>query len=271
MAALAAAITIYWTVKYEIPVSTSQAIVGAIIGWNLYSKKPTEIEVLTKIVGTWILCPLLAAALAIVLYIIVRFIIKRFNIHIISLDSYTRVGLIIAGAFCAYALGANNIANVMGVFVPSSPIESISFKGFYLNSSQVLFLIGAIAISVGVFTYSHKVIKTIGNGILSMTPVAALVVVVSQALVLFIFSSQGLQNLLTANNLPSIPLVPVSSTQAVIGAVIGIGLLKGGKGIRWSILGKIVIGWIASPIIALVICFISLFFLENVFNLQVYM
>ena len=62
------------------------------------------------------------------------------------------------------------------------------------------------------------------------------------------------------------PLVPVSSSQAVIGAVIGIGLAKGGRGVKWSVLGKIALGWITTPVISAILCFISLFFLENVFN-----
>ena len=51
MVALAAAITIYWMVQLGLPVSTSQAIVGAIIGWNIYSDRPTELGVLSQIVG----------------------------------------------------------------------------------------------------------------------------------------------------------------------------------------------------------------------------
>ena len=52
--------------------------------------------------------------------------------------------------------------------------------------------------------------------------------VLAQALVLFLFSSEGLESWLSSQGLPTIPLVPVSSSQAVIGAVIGIGLAKGG-------------------------------------------
>ena len=61
------------------------------------------------------------------------------------------------------------------------------------------------------------------------------------------------------------------STQAVIGAIVGLGLLKGGRGINWAIVGRIVVGWVAAPVISMTICFISLFFLENVFNQVVYL
>lgn len=270
MVALSAAFSVYWMVNSGIPVSTSQAIVGAIVGWNFYSGHETDLSVLSKIVSTWIICPALSGLFAIILYIITKYFIKRSKIHLIRQDSYTRIGLIIAGAFGAYALGANNIANVMGVFVDSSPFKPLNFGYFTLSNIQILFLIGAIAISVGIFTYSHKVIRTIGTGIMSMSPLIAWIVVVSQSLVLFMFASQGLKNLLIEHGLPSLPLVPVSSSQAVIGAVIGIGIAKGGRGIRWSILGKIAIGWITTPVISALICFISLFFLENVFNQVVY-
>ena len=270
MVALAAGMSIYLMTNISLPVSTSQAIVGAIIGWNIYSEKPTEMTVVSKIVSTWVLCPILAGVIAILLYLALKSLMRRFPIHMIRQDMYLRVGLILAGAFGAYALGANNIGNVMGVFVPSSPLQGFDILGISLNSAQVLFLIGGIAISVGIMTYSRKVIDTIGEGLMLMSPVMALVVVVAQGVVLVLFSSKALEAFLISHGLPALPLVPVSSTQAVIGAVMGIGLLKGGRGIRWSVFGKIAIGWVITPAIAALICFISLFFLENVFRLPVF-
>jgi PiT family inorganic phosphate transporter len=110
---------------------------------------------------------------------------------------------------------------------------------------------------------------TVGSSLMSLSPVAAFVVVVSHSIVLFLFASQNLENFLASYGLPTIPLVPVSSSQAVIGAVVGIGLLKGGRGIRGRVLGNIAAGWAVTPFIAGLICFVSLFFLQNVFNQQV--
>lgn len=271
MVALAAAIAIYWSVKIAMPISTSQAIVGAIIGWNCFAGKPTDYSVLTKIMGTWVFCPILAGVFAVILYWLIQCYCRKSCLHLIRRDHYTRIGLLLAGAFGAYALGANNIANVMGVFVPSSPLHQLELPlGIVLNKAQVLFLLGAIAISVGIFTYSQRIMTTIGNSIMKMSPIMAFVVVVAQALVLFLFSSQELFLFLKGHGLPTIPLVPVSSTQAVVGAVIGIGIAKGGNGLNWGILGRIAISWVLAPVIAAIICYISLFFLQNVFNLVVY-
>ncbi len=271
MVALAAAVTIYWMSRTGVSVSTSQAIVGSIIGWNCYCGESTNFSVFGKIFATWVFCPLLAAGTAVLLYFLLHMLIRRTRMHLLRQDSYVRAGLIVMGALCAYALGANNIANIMGVFVESAPFHDFSFNDtVYLTRIQILFLLGGMAVAVGIVTYSHKVVSTVGNSLLKMTPLAALTVVMAQAVVLFLFSSQGLQNFLHSHSLPAFPLVPVSSTQAVIGAILGIGLLKGGRGLNWGVTGRIVVGWVVTPLIALVVCFVSLFFLENVFNQVVY-
>ncbi len=271
MAALSAALTVYLMTRAGLPVSTSQAIVGAIVGWNLYSGFPTDTASLIKIVATWIACPLLAGVIGALLYNGATVFVRWARLHIYRLDAYTRLALILAGAFGAYSLGANNIANVMGVFVPTHPFTPFEIgDSFALSGVQQLFLLGAIAIGVGVYTYSKKVMLTVGDGLLPLSPVGAWVVVVAHSTVLFLFASQGLEHLLASAGLPTIPLVPVSSSQAVVGAVIGIGLCKGGRGIRWRVLINIASGWVTTPVIAGLVCFVSLFFLQNVFNQQVY-
>ena len=269
--ALSAGMSVYLMTKARYPVSTSQAIVGAIVGWNFFSGSPTDYNSLTKIVTTWAVCPLLSAVIAIVIYKLVVYFISTIKLHMFTQDIFIRYGLLLVGAFGSYSLGANNIANVMGVFVPLSPFSDISLFGWFnLSSAQQLFFIGAVAIAVGVFTYSKRVMTTVGEGIFKLSPVAAFVVVFAHSVVLFLFASQRLQHLLMQLGLPPIPLVPVSSSQAIVGAVIGVGLLKGGRGIRWRTLGGITSSWVVAPVIAAIISFISLFFLQNVFEQEVY-
>ena len=269
-ACIAAGLSVYIMTKLGLPVSTTQAIVGAIVGWNLYTDSSTNIKVLITILSTWILCPIIAGLISMFFYIVAKKFLQNSKLHIFRLDAYTRTALLLAGAFGAYSLGANNIANVMGVFVPISPFTDINFLNVFVYSSkEQLFLLGGIAISIGVFTYSKKVMFTVGNDLLKMSPVSALIVVVSHSIVLFLFASQGISNFLQSINLPSIPLVPVSSSQAVVGAVIGIGLLKGGKEVKWSVAGKITIGWFVLPVMASIVSFAILFILQNIFNLTV--
>jgi len=80
---------------------------------------------------------------------------------------------------------------------------------------------------------------TIGSNILELSSEAALIVVLAQSLVLFIFSSTGLSDLSVKLGLPPIPMVPVSSSQVIVGCILGIGLYKGARNINFKVLGKL--------------------------------
>jgi len=270
MAALAAGLTVLWMTKLGLPVSTSQAIIGSIIGWNLFSDSYTDISSLLKILSTWIICPLLSAVIAALLFTLAKIFVRKIGVGLIRMDGYTRLALILAGAFGAYSLGANNIANVMGVFVPVAPFPDLQFgQDFSVSSAQQLFLVGGLAIAVGVFTYSKRVMMTVGSELMTLTPLAAWVAVMSHSIVLFLFASERLEQLLANMSLPTIPLVPVSSSQAVVGAVIGIGMLQGGREIQWPRIYGIVRGWVITPVISCLLCFVGLYFLQNVFQQEV--
>lgn len=267
--ALAAAVTVYTMTRFSLPVSTTQAIVGAIIGWNFFTGNSTDAGTLSKIVGTWISGPVIGAVFAVLLYIAVVRLKKALNLHLIIFESYLRWGLIIVGAFGAYSLGANNIANVMGVFVPAFNLEPIELGIFSLSSAQQLFLLGGLAIAVGIISYSKKVMDTVGSNIVDLSPEAAMVVVLAQSLVLFIFSSSWLSNLFVKAGLPPIPMVPVSSSQVIVGCLIGIGLYKGVRNINFKLLGEIALGWLVTPVMSGTMAYISLFFVKNIFNINV--
>ena len=72
--ALSSALSVYFMTLARFPVSTSQAIVGAIIGWNFFTGALTDVNSLTKIVSTWILCPVVSALIAIIFYKIIVFV-----------------------------------------------------------------------------------------------------------------------------------------------------------------------------------------------------
>jgi inorganic phosphate transporter, PiT family len=266
---LSAGLTVLMMTRFHLPVSTGQAVVGAIIGWNIFVGIDTETKVVVNILSTWILCPIISAFIAVVLHGVVKWFLNVVKPHILTLDWFTRLALIVIGAFGSYSLGANNIANVMGVFVNAINFDELVLGSVSLDTAQQLFLIGAVAIAVGVFTYSKQVMLTVGNNMMPLTPITAGIVVMSHSIVLFLFASEGLEFILATNGLPTIPLVPVSSSQAVVGAIIGIGLLKGGQQLDWKVLGKIASGWVTTPPIAMVCCLTLLFFSQNIFTLSV--
>jgi PiT family inorganic phosphate transporter len=269
--ALAAALTVYGMTILGLPVSTTQAIVGAIVGWNLFSGTHTDLSALLRIVATWVASPVLGAAFAWILYRIVRLGVYLTKPHLLVLDQLLRTGFIAAGVLGAYSLGANNIANVVGVFVPAAPVSDTVIGPLVLTGEQRLFALGGIAIGIGAM-FSRPVMMTVGRSLMTLNPAGGWVVVVAQALVLFVFSSTALQGLLQRSGLPTLPLVPVSSSQAVVGAVVGVALARGFKGLRqiqWTVLRNIGLGWVLTPTIAALVSFVALYVVQNVFDQQV--
>lgn len=265
--ALATAISVALMTKIKLPVSTSQAIVGAIIGWNLFAGMLTDYTSLISIVTSWVVAPVLAASIAFGLYFLFRYYLNQSKLHLLRQDSLNRWLLLIFGAFGAYSLGANNIANVVGIFVSVNPFHDIPiYHGFMISGIQQLYFWGALSIAVGIYTYSERVMSTVGTDLYKLSPITGLIVVISEALVLYLFGSKELQQLLLHLHLPTIPLVPISSSQGVIGAVIGVGLAKGGKNIHFDIMGKISLGWVTAPLLAGALSFVLLFFVQNVFE-----
>lgn len=268
--ALAVAISITWMTKASLPVSTSQAVVGAIIGWNIFTGSPTDFYTLTKIVSSWVVSPVISAVFGFLLFKIIKNTVLKWKVHMLEIDTYNRIGLIVVGAIASYSMGANNIANVMGMFVEATPFKDLSITNFIsISAVQQLFLLGGLSIAIGIFTFGRRVMHTVGKDLYKISPVTGLTVVLASALVLWLFTSQSLERFLLENNLPSIPLVPLSATQSFIGAVIGVGLAKDPQSINFKIFGKISIGWIVAPLTAGVLSFVLLFFVQNVFEQKV--
>jgi PiT family inorganic phosphate transporter len=271
MVVLSAGFTVFWMTRANLPVSTSQAIVGSIVGWNFFAGMLTDYSVLGKIISSWVFSLILSGLFAALFFLIYKKWLTTLKISIFRIDDLTRIGLIVMGAFGSYALGANNIANVMGVFVPISPFKSLKFGFVEFTGTELLFLLGSLSIAVGIFTYSRRMMATVGEKVIKLTPQTALVVILATAVAQFLFASQGLHDFLVKYGLPALPLVPVSSSQLVVGAVVGIGLVgRNRRNINLRILGRIASGWIMTPVIAALITFVCLFFLQNVFDQRVY-
>ncbi len=266
---LCAGLTIFALSYYKLPASATQAIVGAILGWCFFTKTGFDNTTLKTIAISWISAPILGALLAPLLYLLLRFYMQKSRLHIIKLDFFIRVALVVVGAFGAYSLGANNIANVMGVFLSSFPDLSFNLGFTILSGTQLLFFLGGLAISAGIYSNGRKVIETVGNGIMELTPEAAIVVVFTQALILLAFSSVTISHALHSIGIPELPQVPVSGSQVVIGSIIGISLLKGVNEVKFKLFGNILTGWILTPLIALITTFFSLFIVQNVFKIIV--
>lgn len=220
----------------KLPVSSSQATVGAIIGMGL-ATAPANVSwsVLEKIVICWVGTPIGAALIAAVLYPSLGWVMDRLPINLITRSILLKVGILISGAYGAFALGANNVANVTGVFYHTSVTAGMS------RPELTLSLIGGGAIALGAATFSRNVMFTVGSKLVQLGAFSAFVAVLSQALTIHIYAQIG---------------VPVSTSQAIVGAVLGIGLTKSVRTIHARTLVNIVIGWVMTPAAAGLLCYL---------------
>ena len=232
---ICAALTVFIMSYLKFPVSANQAVTGAIIGWGLFHADYSNPDVLStnlgeigKFVSTWLLNPLGAAIIS---FVIVYIFKKFFEAKVESLKSYDKVikiGYIVAGAYSAYTIGINSSASVTAFYY-----DSFGVGANVLTNASLTAIIGGVAIAVGVLTYSKKVMMTVGGSIANISQMDGFLVILASALAITVMK------ILLG--------IPVSTSQAVVGAVIGAGLVKGPKNVNFKVLGKIGIAWISSP------------------------
>ncbi len=225
---VAAAMTVSIMTITGLPASTSQAAVGAILGIGFFNQD-LNLAGLGKVVACWFGTPVGAVLAALALHQLLGAVYNRLPITLFQSDMLLRAGLITAGAYASYSLGANNVANATAVFV-----------GAEMLSVSAAALIGGLSIAFGVLTYSRGVMETVGRKLVRLDPFSALVVVLAGGVTVHFYTLMG---------------VPVSTSQAVIGAVLGIGIIKGVQTIRRATLYGILAGWFLTPPVA---CFIAM-------------
>ena len=229
LVALCSALTITLMTYLKFPVSVSQAVVGSLVSIGLLEGN-FHWEVLVKVVICWIGTPLGGMIFAIILYFLVGKFMNGLNLNLFQHDRYLRWCLMVVGGYGAYALGANNVANVTGTF--TGPGMLTPFHAC---------LIGGLSIGLGVLTYGKKVIMTVGKEIVRLDGYTAFIVILAEAITVHIYAGIG---------------VPVSTSQAVVGGVMGIGLVKGVSTVNLKRLYQIFYAWIGTPAISFTITFL---------------
>lgn len=214
----------------KIPVSTSQAVVGAVAGVGVASRLEMDWSKLLNIAGSWVLCPILTMVLTYVVYRGIAWILNRLTRQRRA-RAVLRWLVLVSAAYGAYSLGANNLGNAIGPILALKGEEG-GVDGFTLLSAGWLTLLGALSIAAGALLFGKGVAETVGRNIVTLDLPGAFAVQTSAGFGLHLFSMLG---------------VPVSTSQAVVGALLGIGLYHGIKTVSRRKLIEVVVGWVATP------------------------
>jgi len=222
---------------FRIPTSTSQAIVGGVMGIGLALDANIDYAKLIRIAESWVICPILVMVLAFVLYHLLTRLLHRIVSRNILVQNAIGWLAILSGCYVAYSMGANNAGNAVG------PIANLG-----IIHPTVLLAIGGAAIAVGAITYGRRVADTVGKGITPLDIPGAFVAQIASAFGMHLFSIYG---------------IPVSTSSAIVGAVVGVGLVKGARSISQKTIWTILIGWVLTPSLAA----LSAYTIYNLLNL----
>ena len=235
-------LTVFAMSYLKFPVSANQSITGAIIGWGLFYADYSDPEVLAinlpqigKFASTWILNPLGAGIISFMLVLCVNRFLSEKLTTLSGYDRMIKIGYLIAGAFASYSIGLNSSANVTALYFDMAYAQT-GVVANLLTDARMTATIGGIAIAVGVLTFSKRVMMTVGSSIAEITKIDGFLVIIAMALTVVIMGNwMG---------------IPVSTSQAVVGAVMGAGLTRGVKAVHLGVFKNIAIAWVSSPTVA---------------------
>ncbi|WP_202318699.1 inorganic phosphate transporter [Archaeoglobus neptunius] len=228
-ALLSAGFWITISTYYNLPISTTHSIVGAMLGFGLAAVSQGNLTldsikwgVLLKVVLSWIISPLLGAALAYLVFMIIRYaLLERYSSE--SVEHVFRYLQVLTACYMAFAHGSNDVANATG------PIAAI--MGYSGEVPFWVLLFGGIGIAIGIATWGYRVIETVGKNITELTYTRGFSAEFATATTVLLASSYGM---------------PISTTHTLVGSVIGVGLAGGLASVNKKIVQKIIFSWIVT-------------------------
>ena len=187
---------------------------------------------------------MLAAAIGVLASIALYYVLRRVDIEeeVRGFKGVERIFVwlqIITAAYVAFAHGANDRSNAIG---PMAAVWDVFSNPDMLLAEEApiplwLVLLGSAGIAIGVMTWGWRVMETIGKKITDITPTRGFAAEFGAATTILVFSMPFLA-------------VPVSTTHTLVGAVVGVGLAGGAKGVDFRVFGKIAASWVASVPVA---------------------
>ena len=174
------------------------------------------------------------------------------DFHYTNVEKVFGVLMIVTACAMAFAHGSNDVANAIG---PLAAVVSIVENDGVVSQKSVLpvwvLLLGAVGIIVGLITYGHKVIATIGTKITDLTPSRGFCATLAAATTVVLASGTGL---------------PISTTQTLVGAVLGVGIARGISALNMNVVRTIFMSWVITLPAGAILSIIIFFILKAIFS-----
>ncbi|MDT0583238.1 MULTISPECIES: inorganic phosphate transporter [Alteromonadaceae] len=203
---------------------------------------------------------LLAIAIGVLVGIIGMVLIRRLHVETsstqeeqsASVEKIFAILMVLTACCMAFAHGSNDVANAIGPL--AAVVSVVSNDGLILDNSPLAWWIlplGGVGIVAGLALFGHRVMKTIGQGITHLTPSKGFAAELAAATTVLIASGTGL---------------PISTTQTLVGAVLGVGIVQGVAALNMKIIRTIVVSWVVTLPAGATLSIIFFFILKFAFG-----
>ena len=252
-ALIGAAIWVAVCTRNGMPISTSHALIGGIIGaaWFVNGSDVLHMKPILLTLAFIVLSPLIGLFLG---FFLECFFLKLFkNRSRKKVDKLFKVLQHFSTAAFCIGHGSNDAPKTMGIIAVlmasvftthGVSADTKEFIGIFYDSSQgfhipdILAVVCYVIMSLGILIGGKNVIKTMGGGLAKITPIRGFSAEFAGATTLIATSFMG---------------IPVSTTHTITGGVIGVGLTDGMKSVKWVTAKRIVLSWILTIPVPLVI------------------
>ena len=183
---------------------------------------------------------MLAVAIGVLVGIIGMILIRRLKIDTTtsdkeqskSVEKIFAILMVLTACCMAFAHGSNDVANAIGPL--AAVVSVVGNEGVILSKADLAWWIlplGGLGIVAGLALFGHRVMKTIGQGITHLTPSKGFAAELAAATTVLIASGTGL---------------PISTTQTLVGAVLGVGIVQGVAALNAKVIRTIVVSWVVT-------------------------
>ncbi len=174
------------------------------------------------------------------------------DFHFTNVEKIFAILMIFTACAMAFAHGSNDVANAIGPLAAVISIVENSGEVGQKSSLPIWVLIlGGGGIVIGLVTYGHKVIATIGSNITKLTPSSGFAATLAAATTVVLASRTGL---------------PISTTHTLVGAVLGVGLARGIAALNLNVIRTIFMSWVITLPAGAILSIIIFFILKAIFS-----
>ena len=203
---------------------------------------------------------LIAAGVGVIIAVIGAMFISRIKVdkkenkdyQFASVEKVFAVLMIVTACGMAFAHGSNDVANAIG---PLAAIVSVIQSGGEIGASASvdprILLVGAIGIVIGLIVLGSRVMATIGQKITHLTPSRGFAAELAAASTVIIASGAGL---------------PISTTQTLVGAVLGVGMARGIAALNLSVVRNIFVSWVVTLPAGAILSVIFFYIFKAIFS-----